>query len=418
MPTITQDRQTINKMEILIIHQHYFPEMSGTARRTKELAECFIKMGHNVNVITSYPRQFRSLPSGEASKYEIINNVKVNRIKTLFIIKKNVLFRMISYSEFVLKSLITALRISRKSDIVISIAPLSSGIIGALVNIISKKHHHFDVPDILPDLGISAGMISNKFLIKLLRRIESWVYVHADSISTCTFGQLNNINQKGIPLKKLTCIPDWIDDSFFKLNLDKYYNHVSKLYGCPDKKIISFVGNIGALQNPTIFAEVMELFKLKDLHEYVFFFIGDGIMLTDIEEMVRIKKLDNIKFIGRVKREYIPALMKISDVLVTNYVSDDHLALYIPGKLFEYAISKTPIVIGAKGDAKEFIEKYNLGLVVPPSNKNAFMDAIIKISNGSYKYNPDTAQFTVDYSIENIVKKYNKIFNKYINIQA
>ena len=154
-------------MEILIIHQHYFPEMSGTARRTKELAESFIKMGHYVNVITSYPRQFRSLPSGEANKFEIINNVKVNRIKTLFIIKKNVLFRMISYSEFVLKSLITAFRISRTSDIVISIAPLSSGIIGALLQIIRRKHHHFDVPDISPDLGISAGMINNKFLIKL-----------------------------------------------------------------------------------------------------------------------------------------------------------------------------------------------------------------------------------------------------------
>ena len=401
-------------MEILIIHQHYFPEMSGTARRTKELAESFIKMGHNVNVITSFPRQFRSLPGEKNHKFEIINNVHVKRIKTLFAVKKNVLFRMISYSEFVIKSLITAVRISKKSNIIISIAPLSSGIIGALVQIITKKHHHFDVPDILPDLGISAGMIKNKILIKLLRRIEGWVYLHSDSISTCTLGQLNNINQKGIPLKKLSCIPDWIDDSFFKKNLDKHFDHVSKLYGCPDKKIISFVGNIGALQNPSIFADVMELFKLKKLNEYVFFFIGDGIMLKEIEEMVKLKKLDNIKFIGRVKREYIPALMKISDVLVTNYVADNHLALYIPGKLFEYAISKTPIVIGAKGDAKTFIEKYNLGLAVTPSSKQDLMDAILEVSNGSYNYKPKTENFTHDYSIENVVIKYDKIFKKLV----
>ena len=29
----------------------------------------------------------------------------------------------------------------------------------------------------------------------------------------------------------------------------------------------------------------------------------------------------------------------MSDILITNYVSDEHLDLYIPGKLFEYAIS-------------------------------------------------------------------------------
>ena len=32
-------------MNILMIHQHYYPEMSGTARRTKELAENFVKKG-------------------------------------------------------------------------------------------------------------------------------------------------------------------------------------------------------------------------------------------------------------------------------------------------------------------------------------------------------------------------------------
>jgi len=47
-------------MKILMIHQHYFPEMSGTARRTRELAESFVKNGHKVSVLTSFPREFRS----------------------------------------------------------------------------------------------------------------------------------------------------------------------------------------------------------------------------------------------------------------------------------------------------------------------------------------------------------------------
>ena len=66
----------------------------------------------------------------------------------------------------------------------------------------------------------------------------------------------------------------------------------------------------------------------------------------------------------------------MSDILVANYVADDHLDLYIPGKLFEYAISNTPTIIGARGDAKMFIEKYKLGLVVEPSSVEGFIEAI------------------------------------------
>ena len=48
-------------MNILFIHQYYFPEMSGTARRTKEMAESFVKKGHTVSVITSFPRSTRTM---------------------------------------------------------------------------------------------------------------------------------------------------------------------------------------------------------------------------------------------------------------------------------------------------------------------------------------------------------------------
>ena len=36
--------------------------MSGTARRTTELAESFVNLGHSVTVLTSTPREYRSFP--------------------------------------------------------------------------------------------------------------------------------------------------------------------------------------------------------------------------------------------------------------------------------------------------------------------------------------------------------------------
>jgi len=399
-----------------MVHQHYFPEMSGTSRRAKELAEHFVKQNHRVSIITSFPREYRSMPNQTFKKNENLNGVNIHRVNNIFEVKKNVVIRMLSYFTFVLISIKLGLRLAKKSDIIITIAPLSSGIIGGIIKAINKNYHHFDIPDILPDLGISAGMINNKLVIYFLKKLEIWVYRQADSISTCTEGQKNNLENKGVPIDKLSCIPDWIDDTFFNINYENYKIEVSKLYNYPNKKTISFIGNIGALQNPIIFIDLMDLFKQKALNNFIFLFFGDGIMLSELKELVITKKLNNVKFLGRVKREFIPAIMRQSDILVTNYISDEHLDLYIPGKLFEYAISRKPIVIGSRGDSKQFIQKYGLGLVVPPSNKNAFMDAIIKISNGSYKYKPKTTDFIQDYSIGNVAKKYNKIFKKFATI--
>ena len=44
----------------------------------------------------------------------------------------------------------------------------------------------------------------------------------------------------------------------------------------------------------------------------------------------------------------------------------------IPGKLFEYAISKKPIIMGARGEAKKLIEKYTLGIAVQPTDTSSF----------------------------------------------
>ncbi|OUX29800.1 MAG: hypothetical protein CBE24_07730 [bacterium TMED264] len=397
-------------MNILMIHQHYFPEMSGTARRTKELAENFAKKGHQVTVLTSYPRDFRSLPGSGFKKYETINKVIVYRLKTLFEVRNNVIIRLLSYSTFVIQSIYYAIVLSKKSHIIISIAPLSSGIIGAIVHSISRKHHHFDVPDILPDLGVSAGMIKNKIVIRLLSKLEKWVYNHSTTISTCTKGQLENIKKKGVASKKMIWIPDWVDSSSFIFDSNKQSSKLSKKF--KGKIIISFIGNIGALQNPQVFLETMSLLSNKS--QIHFLFIGDGIMLSKLKSRVKELNIENVEFVGRVKREEIPDYMIISDILVANYLPDEHLSLYIPGKIFEYAISQRPIIMGAKGDAEKLISKYKLGISVPPSDPIAFKEAILKITSRSFLFKPNVTKFLHDYSIENVIKRYDMVFRKLI----
>jgi len=397
--------------KILIFQQHYFPEMAGVARRTKELSEEFIRAGHLVTVVTTFPRDFRSVPGYKAKRNDNINGVEVVRLRSIFEVRKNVIFRMFSYISYVYSSFLYSKKNNYKFDFCISIAPLPPGIVGALSQKLFKLPHHFDVPDILPDLGIASGMIKNKLLIKLLYKLEMFVYNNSKSISAITYGQIENIHKKGVDCTKIKYIPDWIDSKYFIKNV-KYNNttvgeKIKNKYG--NKKIISFIGNIGALQNPIIFIRMMENFARKN-DNIILLFIGDGIMLPSLKKEVKKIGLINVDFVGRLPRELIPSYMNLSDVLIANYLSNKYMDICIPGKLYEYLMSKTPIVMGARGEAANFINTHNAGIVVPPSDVNAFTKAVYDIIDEKFDYNPHYGEFIKDFSLTKIAKSYESVF--------
>ena len=70
--------------KILLLQQHYYPEMAGVARRAKELSEQFVNNGHTVTVFTTYPREFRSMPGYDVKQSEVLNKVTVIRSNTMF----------------------------------------------------------------------------------------------------------------------------------------------------------------------------------------------------------------------------------------------------------------------------------------------------------------------------------------------
>jgi len=401
--------------KILFIHQHYFPEMAGTARRTKELAEGLSRRGFDCHVLTSFPREYRSIPGYNALPNETINNVKVQRINTFIDVKRNVILRLVSYSLFFLLTAIWLVRHRKKFDFIISIAPLSSGIAGAFANKFLGLRHHFDVPDILPDLGIAAGMIKNPLIIKLFYRIEKWVYDNSTTVSAITAGQVQNITEKGVSPSKMSLIPDWVDVDFFRLNSAKYYEEIyRKIKLDPSMKIISFVGNIGALQGIETFLEVVKL--LNDQYKessFKFIFVGDGIMLPILKEQVSKENISNVEFIGRVPREHVPAYMAISDALVANYVDNSYMEICIPGKTYEYIISKRPIVIGARGEAANLIKKYGAGLAVKPSDAIEFQRAIVEIFNNNENYQYDIDEFVNKYNLETVIDTYEALIKNY-----
>ena len=404
-------------MKILFIHQHYFPEMGGATRRTKELAEFFQKKNNEVHVLTTLPRKERAFSNYNVKANEYLNGILIFRLNNHVKPGDNVFSRLLSYSLFVLLSLFWLLKRGKRYDLIITIAPLASGICGAFINKYYKIPHHFDLPDIHPDLGISGGMLKNKILIKLLYKIEKIVYKYSDTISPLTKGQIQNLVNKGVNPSKIKLFPDWVDNKYFKKNRDMYNKVIKqKLYPYRNHKLITFMGNIGVLQNLKTFLKTTKLLNSESNLKFKFLFIGDGVMLTELKKIVKKEGIKNVIFIGRVERKYIPSYLYLSDILVANYANNKYLEMSIPGKTYEYLATGKPIIIGARGSAAELIRSFNAGIAVEPSNEKEFKNAILEIINNPGIFSFSLEKFISKYDINSVLTDYYEfIENEYGN---
>ena len=78
----------------------------------------------------------------------------------------------------------------------------------------------------------------------------------------------------------------------------------------------------------------------------------------------------------------------------------------IPSKIFENVYHQKPILLGVKGEAKELIEKYKVGVCFDPENKSSFLTAIelVKTYSKSKKYAANCKKMLKLFDRKNLAK--------------
>src|SRR5262245_15762529 len=111
-------------MRILYVSQYFPPEMGAPAARVDELSRAWVKLGHDVTVLTAFAHH----PTGKKTardrfvltRREELDGVDVVRTYVYAAANKGVLKRMASYASFMLSALtIGKLRVGRP-DVVIA----------------------------------------------------------------------------------------------------------------------------------------------------------------------------------------------------------------------------------------------------------------------------------------------------------
>jgi len=376
--------------KILVINQHFYPEVAATGQLLLDLCEDLVKARYVVKVITGNPNgDFNK--KNKILKRENYKGIEILRLKNTTFNKYRMMGRVLNYLSFHFLVFFQIL-FCRKPDLVIVLStPPFISFYGLLLKALKRVKTIYIVQDLFPDLVIELGKIKNKYFIKVLKNLSKLIMRKMDRVVVVGDFMKRKIGREilqGTDSEHIITIHNWADGEKIKvLRGEEEGNLVNKAeWGLEGKFIVLYSGNIGDLHEFDTIISAAEELEMQRWKNICFVFVGEGIKKKYIERKVKEKGLNNILFFPFQPREVLKYSLGVADVsLVT--LDEGFEGMVVPSKIYGILASGKPAiaVVGGESEVTEIISKGRCGEVVKIGDYKVLSDAVIEYYNNSEK---------------------------------
>ncbi len=401
-------------MKILLVVAYFIPEIGSAAHIYFDLAKAFVKKGHEVHVITSYPREFNLGKQDKNKKFplnEIINGIQVHRCKH-FAQRDNIIKR--GMEHFVLPRYY--FKLYKKLDIkfdacLIYIPPLPLYYFAQKIKKHGNTHSILNFQDFHPQELTDVGVLKNPLLKKLLEYIERQSYKHADHITVITAGGVDYVVTRGANPQKVTHLYNAVNiKEMEKYSKRKDFKQIQKIN---DKFLVSYAGILSPYQGIDNILDAAK--QLIDHEEIIFYIVGDGTIKEHLEERVQREQLTNVRVLPFQPRDEYFNVVNSSDISLVS-LDERMKAPCLPGKLMNLISMKQPIIASVPEDSETafFLDESKCGYIVKPGNSENLSQAILELESNYIKMNEKSDNGLVflkkHMNLEKNVEIYERIF--------
>ena len=355
-------------MHILFLSDNFPPEGNAPASRTYEHASQWVKSGQKVTVITCAPNfPDGVIFNGYRNKWitkELINGINVWRVKTYISPNKGVFKRILDFISFMISSLIFGL-FSRKIDIVIGTSPQFFTVIsGFILAKLKRVPFIFELRDFWPESVTAVGAMNDNMLIRLIEKIEMFLYKYSDHIVCVTNSFKQILIERGIDKNKISVALNGVDQTLISTTPK---SDLLEELDCNNDFIIGYIGTHGMAHCLETIVDVAEI--LSDHTDIVFIFVGGGAAKDGINRYIKSKNITNIISIGRQPKEHIDFYLKKCNISISHLKNIDTFKNVIPSKIFESMEGGIPMLLAIpEGEATELVVEAKSGITAIPEN--------------------------------------------------
>lgn len=364
-------------MNILITTNYYYPETIGAGIWITQLAQELKARGHEVTVITSFP----SYPLGKLfdgyrnrlARRETVDGIEVIRTFTYATPNKSFWARAAGFGAFCLSAAPGYLRWRRPVDVVYAILPpLPLGVSAWAIAKASGARLVVNIQDIYPDIAVALHYLSNPAAVAFFRRMERWIYRHADRIVVISEGFRQNLLRKGVEAAKLRVVSNWADpDQIVPGPADNAFRREAGVKG---ELFVIYSGGLthNADMDPVLDAAA----QLRGL-PIRFAIVGDGVRKQSLIDKAAAAGLDNVKFYPFQPIERYGEVLAAADITLVALNSAATFAS-VPSKIYKQMAAARPIVAitDPENELSRLIEDAQCGVIVPPGDSRCLADVL------------------------------------------
>jgi glycosyltransferase involved in cell wall biosynthesis len=327
---------------VLIVTTNYWPEPTGIAIYTTDLAESLQVKGHQVSVLTSLPHypwwkvpeEFAHLCQGTGFH----NGVSTIRAKHLVPPKMNALLRMrFETSLWWNLRRVSKTMVGHDFDIVIACIPtVAAGIVGK--RIAKKLGIPFGliVQDLSGAGAKQSGLRGGAVISKIAHAVEGSALHGADSLVVFSPAMRDVVVALGVPAERISQITNYSARAIS--NIDKASAR-SRFGWAPDDFVVIHTGNMGAKQDLENVVRTAEALAINS--RIKIYLVGHGNQEANLKMLCAGKS--NIAVIPAVSDADYSSLLSAADLLLVNERSTQ-MEMSLPSKLTSYLYSERPVI--------------------------------------------------------------------------
>jgi glycosyltransferase involved in cell wall biosynthesis len=361
-------------MHILFITDNFPPEVNAPASRTFEHCREWVRAGHQVTVMTCVP----NFPNGrvyEGYKNKLVQTenmggIDVIRVWSYITANEGFVKRILDYVSFMVSAVGVSPRV-KAPDLVISTSPqFFSACAAYLISRMKQVPFVFELRDIWPESIKAVGAMKSSLIIRMLEKIEIFLYHHAVKIVSVTHSFKNTLIRRGVPGDKITVVTNGVDLERFRPR--EKDADLKEKYGLEGKFVAGYIGTHGmAHALETLLEAADQVRHQAGGDRFRFILLGNGARKTHLLEKAKDMHLDNVIFIDSVPKEDVAKYWSLLDVSIIHLRKTPLFTTVIPSKLFECMGMGIPVLHGVMGESAKMVEKHGVGMLFEPENADA-----------------------------------------------
>jgi glycosyltransferase involved in cell wall biosynthesis len=355
-------------MRLLLVNQHYYPDVASTGQHLTDLAEHLVAEGYSVEVLTGRGKYVAGKVAAPA--HEVRNGVRIRRLRTTAFGRGSHLGRVIDYLSFYVRVLAALVFGAKRDGVLFLTTPPLLGFLGAIARLIRGQRYGVWSMDLHPDAEVASGMLrAGSLPAKVLEWMNATGYRHADFVVDLGPYMKQRIVEKGVAAERTHTVHVWSAKEEI-IPTPRERNPLIDELQLRDKFVVMYSGNAGIVHDFDGICEAMRL--LKNDPRIHFLFVGNGPRRAQIEEYVQANGIENFEYRDYFSRDELKYSLSVADVHLISLRSP-FVGISVPGKLYGIMASARPaLFVGPTGcESAETITEARCGAVIDPAEDEA-----------------------------------------------